>query len=357
MLDGYIASSYVNHLLLTTTAFWSLSMLIEAMELVDDMYQHHLPWSVLFRYLAFQAPAHLTLVLPVAFLVATLTTLGLMARRNEITAIKAGGISVYRLAVPVVVTALAGAALLFGLGEFVVPFTNRVAQREKAIIKGRPLQSVRYALDRMVLGRGGRFYHLTSSTGTPDILHNVWAYDVNPQTWRLTECLFAGQARWSRGDAVYTLERGWRRVLEPRRVFRTFSSTRTREIEEPEYFRQQEASSATLGFAELRAQIRSQSALGLDVVRLQVDLHQKLALPLVAVVMALLGIPFAFVVGRRGALYGIGLAILLAIVYYSCFELFRGLGNNALLTPALAMWAPNLLFAGAAVYLLLGLDT
>ena len=73
--------------------------------------------------------------------------------------------------------------------------------------------------------------------------------------------------------------------------------------------------------------------------------------------MALLGIPFAFVVGRRGALYGIGFALLLAIVYWSCFKVFEGLGVNALLHPALAMWAPNILFAGAALFLLLSLDT
>lgn len=359
LLDGYIATSYIGHLLLATLTFWSLTLLLEFMDLVDDISQHGLPWRVLFKYLAFVAPDRLTLVLPVAFLVGTLTTLGLMARRNEITAMKAGGISVYRVALPVMAAAVLGGVVLFGLSEFLAPYTNRIARQERDVIKGRPFQSsARQVEERMVLGRSGRFYYLTSARGKPEVLHAFWSYDVDPESWRLRQCLFAAQARWNRQEGFYDLEHGWRRRVSPAPAFRTFDSIRTREIEPPDYFRRDATTSAgTLRFGELRAHIDELAALGIDVVRLEVDLHRKLALPAVAVVMALLGIPFAFVVGRRGALYGIGLALMLAIVYWSCFKVFEGLGVNALLDPALAMWAPNILFAGAAVYLLLCLDT
>jgi LPS export ABC transporter permease LptG len=359
LLDGYIATSYFGHLLLATLSFLSLTLLLEFMDLVDDISQHGLPFRILFKYLAFAAPDRLTLILPVAFLVGTLTTLGLMARRNEITAMKAGGISVYRVAVPVMVSAVLGGVALFALSEFVVPYTNRIARRELDVIKDLPLQSTaRQVEQRMVLGRSGRFYELTSTAARPEVLHSFWTYDVDPETWRLRECLYAGQARWNHYGGFYDMEHGWRRRVTPSPVFRAFESVRTREIEKPEYFRREATTSAgTMRFGELRAHIRDLAALGIDVVRLEVDLQRKLALPAVAVVMALLGIPFAFVVGRRGALYGIGLALLLAIVYWSCFKVFEGLGVNALLDPALAMWAPNILFAGAAVYLLLCLDT
>jgi lipopolysaccharide export LptBFGC system permease protein LptF len=88
-----------------------------------------------------------------------------------------------------------------------------------------------------------------------------------------------------------------------------------------------------------------------------VDLQLKLALPVVAVVMALLGIPFAFTVGRHGALHGIAISLVLAILYWICFRIFEALGRNAFLPPELAMWVPNVLFAAAAVYLLLCIDT
>jgi lipopolysaccharide export LptBFGC system permease protein LptF len=75
------------------------------------------------------------------------------------------------------------------------------------------------------------------------------------------------------------------------------------------------------------------------------------------VVMTLIGIPFAFVVARRGALYGIAISIVIAIVYWACLETFQALGNNALLAPLLAAWAPNLLFGAAGLYLMLTLET
>jgi lipopolysaccharide export LptBFGC system permease protein LptF len=88
-----------------------------------------------------------------------------------------------------------------------------------------------------------------------------------------------------------------------------------------------------------------------------VQLHRKLAFPAVGLIMTLLGIPFSFTVARRGALYGIGASVVIAIVYWACLGIFEALGNNALLPPLLAAWAPNLLFGAAGLYLMLTLET
>ena len=91
--------------------------------------------------------------------------------------------------------------------------------------------------------------------------------------------------------------------------------------------------------------------------KLRVQLERKLAFPVVCLVMTLIGVPFSFVVGRKGALYGIGASILIAIVYWGCLGIFEALGNNALLPALLAAWAANLLFAAAGLYLMLTLET
>jgi lipopolysaccharide export LptBFGC system permease protein LptF len=78
---------------------------------------------------------------------------------------------------------------------------------------------------------------------------------------------------------------------------------------------------------------------------------------MVGVIMTLLGIPFSFVVARRGALYGIGISIVIGIVYWAFLGTFEALGNNAALPPSLAAWAPNLVFGSIGLYLLLTLDT
>ena len=91
--------------------------------------------------------------------------------------------------------------------------------------------------------------------------------------------------------------------------------------------------------------------------RLRVQLHRKVAFPFLGVVMTLIGIPFAFVVGRRGALHGVAISIVVAIVYWSCLGVFEALGNNALLPPVLAAWAPNLIFSAVGLFLVLNLET
>jgi lipopolysaccharide export LptBFGC system permease protein LptF len=129
------------------------------------------------------------------------------------------------------------------------------------------------------------------------------------------------------------------------------------EIEPPSYFKREEKPSDTMGFGELRAYIRSLEARGFDAARLRVQLHRKLAFPMVGLVMTLLAVPFSFIVARRGALYGIGIAIVIAIVYWAVLGIFEALGNNALLHASLAAWAPNLIFGSAGLYMILTLKT
>jgi len=73
--------------------------------------------------------------------------------------------------------------------------------------------------------------------------------------------------------------------------------------------------------------------------------------------MTLIAVPFAVTTGRRGAMYGIGIGIVLAISYWVTFSIFAALGTGGLLTPLLAAWAPNMLFGAGAVYLLLTVRT
>ena len=94
---------------------------------------------------------------------------------------------------------------------------------------------------------------------------------------------------------------------------------------------------------------------GYDVTRLLVALYEKIAFPLTPFVMVVLGLPFAFRMGRRGSLFGIGVALALVIVYWAVFAFFQSLGNEGLLSPLLAAAAPDVLFALAGLYLFLSL--
>jgi LPS export ABC transporter permease LptG/LPS export ABC transporter permease LptF len=356
-LDRYIASIWTGKFALVLLAFWSLFVLVNFMDLFDDVQQNRVKGAVVLRYYAFYSPAIVHLVAPVAVLVAVLVTFGVLARRKEITAMKAAGISLYRTVLPALALGVVASLGLFSLSELILPPMNRVAKEEFNEIKGRPRRSASLLGHRWVQGTDGTFYNFQNVGETAEgfVLYGLGAYSLQPGQWRLREYLHATRAVW-RGVS-WELDRGFRRTVLPQPAFRDFTQVRTREVEPPAYFQQEERDPETLSFVELRAHISSLEALGLDVTALRVQLHRKLAFPAVAVIMTLIGIPFAFVVARRGALYGVGVSILVAIVYWACLAIFDALGTSAALPAMLAAWAPNLLFGAAGFYLMLGLDT
>jgi lipopolysaccharide export LptBFGC system permease protein LptF len=110
-------------------------------------------------------------------------------------------------------------------------------------------------------------------------------------------------------------------------------------------------------FGELRAHLEGLARSGVNLTETRVRLYERLAFPMVACVMTLLGIPFAMTVGRRGALYGVGLAIIVASAYWLVNTMCLAAGQAGLLPAPLAAWAANLLFLAATAYLTLSVRT
>jgi LPS export ABC transporter permease LptG len=372
ILDRYVARQYLGYASLVILGFWAIFFLFHFMDLFDDIQQNRVKGKVVLHYYAFYAPEILHMVMPVAVLVATLTTFGVLTRRNEITAMKAGGISVYRATLPVIVIATLGSLALFAMGEYVLPYTSRIASRDFNEIKGRPPESVSYLERRWIMGTDGRIYNydfmsqgapggrpmLAMQGGQPSdevVLNGLSMFVLDTKEWNLKERMYAARAKWTGQE--YELETAWRWAFTNPPRYETLDGARTREVEPPSYFKREDVHMEGVRFAQLREHIASLEARGVDVARLKVQLHRKVAFPLVALVMTLIGIRFSFTVGRRGTLFGMGISIVIAIVYWACFMLFEAMGNNAVLPAQVAAWAPNLLFGAAGVYLMLTVET
>jgi LPS export ABC transporter permease LptF/LPS export ABC transporter permease LptG len=380
LLDRYIARAWLGNVALVLLAFAAVYFLADFMDLIDDFQQNRVSAGVIVHYYTFYLFQIAFTVAPIAVLVGVLVTLGILARRNEITAMKAGGISIYRVALPVLGMGAAASLLLYVSQEWVLPHTNKMALQDRNVIKGRPAQSSDQFEKRWMLASDGRFYNFDyiverehgprrgraeHSRGGEFSVYGLSVYDIDAVGWQLRERLFASRAYWNTGLEAYDLDRGWRRTTGASPSFQSFVTQRVRaigrdpggELERPDYFKREEKPSDTMRFGELRGYIASLESRGFDVVKLRVQLHRKLAFPMVGLVMTLLAVPFSFVVARRGALYGIGIAIVIAIVYWAVLGIFEALGNNALLPAGLAAWAPNILFGAAGLYLMLTLET
>jgi lipopolysaccharide export LptBFGC system permease protein LptF len=154
---------------------------------------------------------------------------------------------------------------------------------------------------------------------------------------------------------------GWSREFGPAIKDKDFGyepfERRIATLEPPEYFVTEARQPDLMTFGELKGYIAELRASGYNVLEHEVGLQRKVAFPFVTIVMTLIAVPFAVSTGRRGAMYGIGVGIVLALLYWTMISVFAAFGQAGLIDPMLAAWAPNLIFGAAAAYLLLTVRT
>ena len=157
----------------------------------------------------------------------------------------------------------------------------------------------------------------------------------------------------------WTLLQGWSREFGGEADVKAFErfTTKTVPLEAPDYFVTEAPEPERMTYRQLRGYITELRASGYDVLENEVGLYRKIAFPFVTLVMTLIAVPFAVSTGRRGAMYGIGIGIVLALVYWTMISVFAAFGAAGLINPMLAAWAPNLVFGAAAACLLLTVRT
>jgi LPS export ABC transporter permease LptG len=319
------------------------------------------------NYFKYFAPGKLILILPVACLVAGVVAFTLLGRSGELTAMKASGVSMRRAMAPVLVATMALCAVLFVVQDRIAPVTNQRAQEAKDRIQGKPPRTYGLSVGgRWTFGTGGRYlYHYRLYDPDHQTFQGLSVFTLDRSAPRVTEHRFASVAKWS--GTTWLLERGWYRTFPADKsvgAFRTFEDGERCALDPPENFARREITLMSGGdlpdqmnILELRKQIETLQDSGYDITRLEVAFYAKLAHPVTPLVMVLLGLPFAFQVGRRGSLYGIGVALVLVIVYWATFAVFNALGFETVLPPFLAAWAPNILYGLLGSYLLLYVKT
>jgi len=166
------------------------------------------------------------------------------------------------------------------------------------------------------------------------------------------------RARGGRSDAWHA-EQGWIREFDAEGETLRFTpfAESTLAIEPAAYFATQQPEPKYMSYSQLKTYVDRLRSSGFDVTDQQVALARKISFPFVTLIMTLIAVPFAVTTGRRGAMYGIGVGIVLAITYWVAISIFAALGSGGLVAPTLAAWAPNLLFAAGAAYLLLTVRT
>jgi LPS export ABC transporter permease LptF/LPS export ABC transporter permease LptG len=360
LIDDYILRDFLLYLGLILSTFLVLMLVFTFFELLGDIVRNRVPLVMVGDYLVNVTPYIVYNTTHISVLLSVLVTFGLMQKANEITAMKATGISIYRVILPVLVIAGVLATGLFFFDQLYLPHANKRQDALRNQIKGKPPQTYLRPDRKWIFGQRSNIYYYEFFDADQNRFGSVSIFEFDPKTFELTRRIYASRAHWSETLQKWVLEQGWTRSFQGMAIqdYRTFDVATFAELaEQPSYFKKEVKQSSEMNYEELRNYIHDLQQSGFDVVRLRVQLQKKFAFPIITFVMAVLAVPFALSTGKRGALAGVATAIGIAVVYFVISGLFEAMGNASQLPPALAAWSPAVLFSLAGGYLILKIPT
>jgi LPS export ABC transporter permease LptG/LPS export ABC transporter permease LptF len=358
ILDRYVLARFLTVLFFAAVSVLLLAVIVDYADHVDKIAKNHPPASVVFGYYRCFLLEIGTQIAPFIALIATLVSLGVLSKNNEDTAFRASGVSLHRLAAPILAAAGVAALLFFALGEYVLPFSQQREARYRNIIYGRPVE---YGVARTPAERNwrfaadGRVWHQEESDPEKGLLisPSVFEFDKNFDLVRRDS---AREAFWNGKEWIF--RQGWTRTFgsPTETAYQTYLEKGVAG-DPPRAFARDRRTPDQMRWRELRQYARRLKASGYPTGNLETALHAKFSVPALVPLMALLAVPFAFRIGRRGALAGIGIGLALGMGFLIATAFFTKLGDVGALPAALAAWSPNVLAATGAIYLLLRLRT
>ena len=360
IIDTYVSRSFVIYFLWSAVACGTLFIVLTVFDLLDDIIRNRIAAVYVIQYLFFLTPQVLMLVVPMSVLLAILISFGILERHSEVTALKAGGWSLYRIALPVVLITGVVCGGLYFLQDQILPRSNMRQDNLRHVIKGRPAQTFMRPQRKWIFGEDGRIFNYEYFDASRSLFVGLNVFEIDLNRLRMLRRLHASRAM-IRANGQWMLEKGWVRDFESQTDgFRTFLEEGAAFPEKASYFQKEifePEESSKLTYSELSNYINYLHKSGYNATELQVELNKKISFPLSCMVMALIGLPFSFSMGKKGAFVGITVSVVTAISYWGIFSVFEQMGAYGMLIPLLAAWAPNILFAAAGLFLLLMVRT
>lgn len=348
VLRRYLIREFLGLLAPILLGFVLLYVVIDLFERLDTILKNEATLSATFRYFAFKTPLMVTQVLPPAVVISTLMVYGVASRRNEIIALRAGGVSLLQSAAPVLAVAMIVSLIALLWNETVVPYSTRHYQEINLLeIKKRDRRSLLSDHEIWYHGELG-FYNIGHADVRRRALLGVMIYQTDPEfslvrLVRIPVLLWDGSSWRGQEATEHVAVSG--KPPETRRL-------RDNEIVLPERFDdflevQQEPEE--LGYSALRERIDQLRRKGIDASELEVDLHLKAAIPLSSLVLAWIAIPIAGRVRRHASIAAIvGIGALVGFGYWVALGFSSSLGQGGVLPALVAAWSAN------AIYSILG---
>ncbi len=353
IIDRYLLRQYLGFVVIGLAAAAALFVVVDLLQTLDRYLRVKPPLVYVLEHFVYALPVALHQSLPIVMLVATIFLFLTLSRWHELTALKAAGISLYRISAPILLFGLAAAVGAGLFQEFVIPVLNeRGEEVDRVKIRGQLPRHLQSRTRLWLRASDTRFYRVELLNPATDDLYGVTVLEID-RDFRLVRRLDARRAHWT-PDGWQAVD-GASREIGPDGRLRTtpFARTAIRVDETIKDFTDIQKPPAAMSYRELREYVARLRAAGFQVKKYLVDLYAKLSDPFKNLIMVLVAIPFALQSPRGGRLYGIGLAIGIMAAYMVADYSARAFARAELLPPLLAAWTANIIFLGLGASLFL----
>jgi lipopolysaccharide export system permease protein len=355
-LQQYVIREFLKIFALSLSSLILIYAVVLFFQKMNLFTKHSAPFYLIFVYLFYKIPeVTIEWILPYAILLATLLTLGTFSRHSEVTAMKAGGVSLYRITFPLVLLALLISFISFIGNEYLIPITYHKT-KYLLDVKVRKEKSVGSFKNYKIWYRSDhRIMNIQLLDTQLKTLNGFTLYQFNDR-FQCTKRIDAREVKWE--------ENRWWLYDGTVRDFGEGNSTEITPFEIMEFDLGEDWESLQrigryseeMSYEELLTYIRKIQAAGYNATRYLVDLYSKLSTPLLNLIMVLIGIPFALKTSRSGGVaLSIGISVMIGFAYAVIFYIFISFGKSGVLHPFIACWFPTIFFGLAGMFTLMSI--
>ena len=355
-ISKYLSKEYLKLLLLCQTVFVSLYVVIDFTQKVDNFMEADASNHAMFMFFMYKIPLIIVQMAPVASLISVVVLYSFMQKNNEITALKASGISVVRMSIPVLIASIGLTIAVFLFSELVVPYASEKSNDIWYSEVKKRSQKRFYNRSNIWYRSEQAIYWIRHFDGEQMVMEGPVLYFFD-DAFHLIKRIDAKKATWV-GNR-WKAEEG---IVQQVNAEKTFGFERFKEMdltlsEDPEAFLKTDKRPEEMSYWELGRHAEKTARGGYDDTRIIVDQNLKLAFPLLSFIMALIGIPTSLILKKGGAPLAVSLGIAVCFFYLVSFGLARSLGYAGILPPILSAWSANILFLLFGTYLMMRVET
>jgi lipopolysaccharide export system permease protein len=346
IINRYITKEFLKLFSLWSASFYLIFFVIELFERINTIIVYKAPLYLILEYFLYQIPPFLTQTLPFSTLLAALITLGVLARNNEVVALKAHGVSAYRIMFPLLILAASVTVFIFLLNETIVPYAARKAAHVWSVKIKKEEERAFFELNKIWYRGTNVIYNIRLFEPKTNTIKGVSIYQFD-DAFTLVQRTDAQEARWDGEGWIFT-QVSIRKFSPSGEIDTTIYDEKAIPItERPEDFKKGMQNPNEMTYLQLQEYIERLKIEGYNATRYVVDLHKKLSFPFLTLIMVLMGSPLALAAshGRGGGIaQGVGISIVIGFIYWIVFAISAALGHAGTFPPFIAAWAPNVFF-------------